>query len=174
MAFAVLALARYGDADQAELLLKELESHPMHGTAMNAVILPAIQAAIALDRGQPSLAIAALQRSIPYDLGQDSGGVTSYYRGLALLQAEAWKDAMVEFQKIVNHRGVVAVDIYWPLAHLGLARAFAAAGDSTAALAQYRYLLTFWGDADQSLAVFQEAKSEYRGLNSAVAAASSP
>ena len=167
MAFAVLALARYGEANRAELLLKELESHPMRGTAMNAVVLPAIQAAIALDRSEPSLAIAALQRSIPYDLGQDSGGVTSYYRGLALLQAKSWKDAVVEFQKIINNRGVVAVDIYWPLAHLGLARAFAAMGDSTAALAQYRYLLTFWGDADQSLRIFQEAKSEYRRLNSA-------
>jgi serine/threonine protein kinase/tetratricopeptide (TPR) repeat protein len=165
--YAVLAVARSGDADRAEALLREMEAHPSAGTGLNEVLLPSIRAAIALDRGEPALAFQALQRAVPYDLGTESGGMTSYYRGLALLQMKSAKEAAAEFQKITNNRGVVAVDVYWPLAHLGLARDYAMTGDIDRSRVEYRDLLEFWKNADPDLKILQQAKSEYSRLSGA-------
>ncbi len=164
-AFAVLALARSGDAARAETLLAQMNAHPIAGLGMNEVVLPAIRAAIALDRGQSTLAIRELQRTVPYDFGQDAGGLTLYYRGLALLQLGSAHEAAGDFQSIVDNRGVVAVDVYWPLAHLGLARARAMSGDREGSLAEYRAVLDFWKDADPDFALLRQAHSEYQRLS---------
>ncbi len=118
-----------------------------------------------LDRRNPAAAIEELRAAVPYDLGTDSGGVTLYYRGLAYLQLKSAKEAAAQFQKILDNRGVVATDIYWPLAHLGLARTYALARDNDKSLAQYRELLTFWKNADPDLRVLKEAKAEYAKLS---------
>jgi serine/threonine protein kinase/predicted Zn-dependent protease len=165
LAYATLALARSGNADRAQALLDQMDAHPVTGTGLNDVLLPSIRAAIALDRGEPAPALQALQRSIPYDLGTESGGMTSYYRGLALLQMKSGKEAAAEFQKIADNRGMVAIDVYWPLAHLGLARAYALTGEKDRSLVEYRYVLAFWKDADPDLKILQEARSEYGRLS---------
>jgi eukaryotic-like serine/threonine-protein kinase len=164
-AFATLALARSGDAHRAEILIKEISQRPILGTAVNDVVFPCIRAALDLDRKKPAMAIEALQSSTPYDLGTDSAGVTAYYRGLAYLQLNSGKQAASQFQKIADNRGVVAVDIYWPLAHLGLARAYAMGGDIDKARAMYRAFLAQWKDADPDLRPLKEAKSEYARLS---------
>jgi tetratricopeptide (TPR) repeat protein len=105
-----------------------------------------------------------LQIAIPYDLGSDSSGVTLYYRGLAYLELRAGKEAAEQFQKILDNRGVVATDIYWPLAHLGLARAYALIGDTARSLKLYRDLLTLWKNADRDLGCLKEANAEYKKL----------
>ncbi len=164
-AFATLALARSGDIRRAEALLNELNKQPAPDTALNEVVLPSIRAAVDLDRKNPAAAIEELRRAIPYDLGGDSGGITLYYRGLAYLELKSGKRLQPQFQKILDNRGVVMTDIYWPLAHLGLARAYAQTGDTEKSLAVYRELLTLWKNADPDLRPLKEAKAEYKKLS---------
>ena len=102
---------------------------------------------------------------VPYDLGQASSGLTLYCRGLAYLELKSGKEAAAQFQKIVDNRGVVITDSYWPLAHLGLARAYARTGDTEKSLAEYREFLTFWKNADPDLRILKQAKSEYAILS---------
>jgi tetratricopeptide (TPR) repeat protein len=167
-AFATLALARAGDVQRAETLVNELNKQPRLGTAMSEVILPSIRAAVHLNRKNPAAAIEELRRAIPYDLGGDSAGVTIYYRGLAYLELKSGKEAAAQFQKILDNRGVVTVDIYWPLAHLGLARAYAQTRDTGKSLAQYREFVALWKNADPDLRILKEAKTEYKKLGEQV------
>jgi len=164
-AWATLALARAGDAQRAEALLREFNKQPAPGTLLNEILFPSIRAAVDLDRKNPAAAIEELRRAVPYDLGIDSAGVTLYYRGLAYLELKSGKEAAAQFQKILDNRGVVINDIYWPLAHLGLARAYAQTGDTEKSLAAYRELLAFWKNADPDLRLLKEAKAEYKKLS---------
>jgi DNA-binding winged helix-turn-helix (wHTH) protein/tetratricopeptide (TPR) repeat protein len=164
-AFAALALARAGDTRRAETMVAELSKQPSLGTALNDVVLPSVRAAIDLDRRNPAAAIEELQAALPFDLGTDSGGATLYYRGLAYLQLKSGKEAAAQFQEILENRGVVMTDIYWPLAHLGLARAHAQTGDTENSLAQYRDFLELWKLADPDLRMLSEAKTEYKKLS---------
>jgi DNA-binding winged helix-turn-helix (wHTH) protein/tetratricopeptide (TPR) repeat protein len=165
-AFAALALARAGDSRRAEILLNDLNKRPNLGTALNNVVFPSVRAAIELDRGNPAAAIEELRPALPYDLGTDAGGTTLYYRGLAYLEMKSGKKAMAQFQKILDNRGVVAIDVYWPLAHLGLARACAMIGDVDKSLAHYREFLSLWKNADPDLRILTQAKTEYEQLRS--------
>jgi DNA-binding winged helix-turn-helix (wHTH) protein/tetratricopeptide (TPR) repeat protein len=167
-AFATLALARAGDVQHAETLVNELSKQPRLGTALSEVVLPSIRAAVDLNRKNPAGAVEELQRALPYDLGGESSGVTVYYRGLAYLELKSGKEAAAQFQKILDNRGVVTVDIYWPLARLGLARAYAQTGDSEKGLAQYRELLSYWKNADPDLRFLKEANAEYKKLGASL------
>jgi DNA-binding winged helix-turn-helix (wHTH) protein/tetratricopeptide (TPR) repeat protein len=163
-AFATLALARAGDSAQAEARMSALSKLPWLGTDINNVILPSIRAAIRLDRKNPASAIEELQPVLPYDLGQASSGLTLYYRGLAYLELKSGREAAAQFQKIVDNRGVVTTDVYWPLAHLGLARAYAQTSATEKSLAEYREFLTLWKNADPDLRILTQAKAEYKKL----------
>jgi eukaryotic-like serine/threonine-protein kinase len=89
-----------------------------------------------------------------------------YFRGLAYLQAGSAKDAAAQFQKLIDNRGV-AISVYWPLAHLGLATAYALGGATEKALEMYRTFFTLWKDADPGLRVMQQARAEYEKLRAA-------
>jgi eukaryotic-like serine/threonine-protein kinase len=162
--FATLALARTGDSARAEALMNRLSKLPWLGTDVNNVVLPSIRAAIQLDRKNPAGAVEELRPAVPYDLGQASSGLTLYYRGLAYLELKSGQEAAAQFQKIVDNRGVVITDSYWPLAHLGLARAYAQTGDTEKSLAQYREFLELWKNADPDLRILKQAKDEYAKL----------
>jgi tetratricopeptide (TPR) repeat protein len=164
-AFATLALARAGDVRGAEALMNGLTNQSAPGTALNEIVLPSIRAALNLDQKNPTAAVEELRRVVPYDLGSDSDGVTLYYRGLAYLELKSGKEAAEQFQKILDNRGVVPTDIYWPLAHLGLARALAQSGENEKSLGQYREFLALWKNADPDLRVLKQAKEEYKKLS---------
>jgi eukaryotic-like serine/threonine-protein kinase len=163
-AFATLALARTGDSVRAEALMNRLSKLPWLGTDVNNVVFPSIRAAIRLDRKNPAAAVEQLRPVVPYDLGQASSGLTLYYRGLAYLELKSGQEAAAQFQEILDNRGVVTTDCYWPLAHLGLARAYAQTGDTERSLAQYREFLTLWKNADPDLRILAQAKAEYKRL----------
>lgn len=163
-AFATLALARAGDSTQAETRMTALSKLPSLGSDVNNVLFPSIRAAIRLDRKNPAAAIEELQPVLPYDLGQASSGLTLYYRGLAFLELRAGQEAAEQFQKIVDNRGVVITDVYWPLAHLGLARAYAQTSATEKSLAEYREFLTLWKNADPDLKILAQATAEYKKL----------
>jgi hypothetical protein len=82
---------------------------------------------------------------------------------VAYLQAGSPKEAAAQFQKLIDNNGS-AVTVYWPLAHLGLARAYAQDGHADKAVEKYREFLALWKDADPELPVLPQARSEHQQL----------
>jgi DNA-binding winged helix-turn-helix (wHTH) protein/predicted Zn-dependent protease len=168
---AALALALAGDTARAQVLADDLAKRFPEDTNVQFNYLPTLRAQLALSRNDPSKAIEALKAAAPYELGTPGNGEFSpalypvYVRGETYLAAHQGSEAAVEFQKILDHRGVVQNGPIGALAHLALARAFAQAGDTEKSLAQYREFLTLWKEADPDLRPLKEAKAEYKKLN---------
>jgi eukaryotic-like serine/threonine-protein kinase len=179
---AALALAMAGDTARAESLAQDLGKRFPLDTQMQSLWLPAIQAQVALngDRKNPASALNALQSASPIELGQ-IGFVANisclyptYVRGEAYLAAGQGSAAAAEFQKILDHSGIVWNCWTGALAHLGVARANALqsrtsqGADADAArvraLAAFKDFLTFWKDADPDIPILKEAKAEYAKL----------
>jgi tetratricopeptide (TPR) repeat protein len=175
---AALAYAIAGDSGRAESEANSLSKRFSLDTQVRLLWLPAIRAQVALNRKEPSSAIEDLQSSIPLEFAQypfntyGSCLYTTYLRGEAYLAAGQGKFAAGEFQKILDHGGVVVNCWTGALARLGLARANALqvsnsqSGDTTRtrALSAYKDFLTLWKDADTEVPVFKQAKSEYAKL----------
>jgi eukaryotic-like serine/threonine-protein kinase len=177
---AAMALALAGDAAHAGSLANDINTRFPVDTRVQSVWLPAIRAQLALDRHDFSAALGALQGTIPpIEFGQDSFiDLTclcpTYIRGEAYLSAGQGKEAAAEFQKILDHRGIVWNCWTGALAHLGVARANAlqaknstgADGDAARvrALAAYKDFLTLWKDADPDIPILKQAKAEYAKL----------
>jgi hypothetical protein len=147
---------------------------------MQSLWLPAIQAQLALDRKNPATALSALQAATPIELGQISFVINLsclyhvYVRGEAYLAAGQGTAAAAEFQKIIDHNGIVWNCWTGSLAHLGVARANALqaknsqGADADAArvraLAAYKDFFALWKDADPDMPILKEAKAEYAKL----------
>ena len=123
--------------------------------------LPVIRASIEVNRGNPAKAIELLQAATPYENGSFG---PQYLRGQAYLRARLAKEAAAEFQKILDRRGVGGLDVLYPLARLGLARAHALAGDAEKSRNAYQDFFALWKDADVDIPILQEAKAEYAKL----------
>jgi tetratricopeptide (TPR) repeat protein len=161
---ACAALALAGAIDQAEALADDLGRRFPTDTLLNARGLPSIRAVIEIRRGNPNRAVELLRIAIPYELGGGAGLATIYVRGQAYLRAGAGEEAVTEFQKILDHKGIAAVALLHPLARLGLARAHALAGDTAGARRAYQDFLALWKDADPDIPILQEAQAEYAKL----------
>jgi eukaryotic-like serine/threonine-protein kinase len=177
---AALALAMAGDAARAESLAQDLGKRYPLGTQMQSLWLPAIQAQVALDKKNPAAALSALQAASSIELGTIpfvanlSCLYPTYIRGEAYLAAGQGKDAASEFQKILDHSGIVWNCWTGALAHLGVARAntlqsrTSQGADSDAArvraLAAYKDFLTLCKDPDPDIPILKEAKAEYAKL----------
>jgi DNA-binding winged helix-turn-helix (wHTH) protein/tetratricopeptide (TPR) repeat protein len=168
---AALALAKGGDATRAQVLGDDLAKRFPEDTTVQFNYLPTLRAQLALSRNDPSQAIEALKAAAPYELGTPGNGEFSpalypvYVRGEAYLAAHRGSEAEAEFQKILDHRGVVQNGPIGALAHLGIARAYAQTGETEKSLAQYREFLTLWINADPDLHLVKEAKAEYKKLS---------
>jgi tetratricopeptide (TPR) repeat protein len=163
---AALALARAGDAAEAQRLLDRLNSEFPLNTLLQNYWLPAIAAEIDLSRDKPESAVKLLQAAIPYELGepppfQVGTLFPAYVRGQAYLRAKNGDAAAAEFQKILNHRGIIVNFPLASLAHLGVARAYGLRGDNMKSRAAYQDFLALWKDADPDIPVLKEAKAEY-------------
>jgi eukaryotic-like serine/threonine-protein kinase len=170
----VLALA--GDTAGAEKLTAELEESFPLDTLVQRYWLPAVRAAIAVEHNDPNRAVKLLKKTSAIDLGQATtvALVTVYLRGQAYLALRDGNLAAAEFQKFIDHRGVVINFPLGALARLGLARAYALQGRATQdsgataagekARAAYRDFLTLWKDADPDVRILKEAKAEYAKL----------
>jgi eukaryotic-like serine/threonine-protein kinase len=133
--------------------------------------LPTIQAQLLLKERDASRAIVVLQPALPHELGTapDVGLLSLslypvYVRGEAYLAANSGSEAAVDFQQILDHRGIVGNEHIGALAHLGLARAYALQGDTAKAKAAYQDFLTLWKDADSDIPILKGAKAEYAKL----------
>jgi hypothetical protein len=88
----------------------------------------------------------------------------AYIRGQAYVAAKNGTAAVVEFQKFLDHRGIVLNFPLGALAHLGLARAYALSGDTGKAKTAYQDFFGLWKDADPDIPILKEAKAEYAKL----------
>ncbi len=177
---AALAFALASDTARAESLAQDLGERFPLDTQMQSLWLPAIRAQVALDRKNPVVALHALQAASPIELGQIlftnnlSCLYPVYVRGEAYLASRQGIAAAAEFQKILDHSGIVWNCWTGALAHLGVARANAlqsrtargTAADAAhgRALAAYKDFLTLWKDANPDIPILKEAKTEYAKL----------
>jgi len=160
---AAFSLALAGDAAQAERLAADLNRQLPEGTFMQFVYLPAIRAAVALRQGSAQEAVEILRVASPYELTPD-GIFSVYLRGQAYLAARQGREAAAEFQKILDHPGLVLIQPIGPLAHLGLARAYAMQSDNGKARAAYRDFFELWRDSDPDIPVLKQAQAEFAKL----------
>jgi tetratricopeptide (TPR) repeat protein len=159
-AFALVA----GDAVKAQALSDDLAKHFPQDTVVQFIYLPILHGQLALNRNDSAKAIEALQSAAPYELGSAGGLYPVYVRGQAYLTARQGREAAAEFQKILEHPGIVANEPIGALAHLGMARAYALQGDTARAKAAYQDFLTLWKDADSDIPILKQAKAEYAKL----------
>jgi len=168
---AALALARGGDTARAQTLANDLNKRSPLDTMLNGYWLPTIRAAIALDGKHPEKAIELLQAASAYDLGQPPPGAQVegslypvYLRGEAYLAAGQGQQAAAEFQKLIDHPGIVVNFVLGALAHLQMGRARALSGDKESARKDYQDFFALWKDADPDIPILKEARAEYAKL----------
>ena len=173
---AAFALALAGDSLQPQTFAKDLETRFPEDTAVRFSYLPSLRALIALNargskQGDSSKAIESLQTAF-YELGAPPSAFFGsfgalypvYVRGEAYLAAGRGAEAAAEFQKVLDHRGIVISDPIGALARWRLGNALAMAGDTARAKAAYEDFLTLWKEADPDIPILGLAKAEYAGL----------
>jgi tetratricopeptide (TPR) repeat protein len=168
-----LALSFSGDYSRSEALAVDLEKRFPDDTFVKFTYVPVLRAVAGLGRGKPADIVQGLQVTLPYELAVNGlnyvhfylGGLHSaYVRGEALIAAHRYADAAAEFQKILDHRGIVGLDPVGALAHLQLGRVYAFSGDNVKAKSAYDAFFTLWKDADPGISVLKQAKADYAKL----------
>ncbi len=169
--FAALALAYLRQDARAQAMVNDLAKRFPEDTIVQFNYLPTIRARLALNKGDASDAIEILRPAAPYELGASTNCPLSwtpmypvFVRGEAYLAAHRGSEAAAEFQKILDHPGVIVNQPIGVLAQLDLARAFVLQGDNVKARAAYEDFLRLWKEADPDIPVLQEAKAEYAKL----------
>jgi len=168
-ALAALALARAGSVAQAERLTADLSKHFPANTMLQDYWLPAIRAATELSLKNPRRSIELLKPAASYELGQlnllpEGMMYPVYLRGQAYLLTHQGPEAAAEFQKLIDHPGIVLNFPLGALAHLQLGRAYALQGDTAKARAAYQDFFILWKDGDPDIPILIAAKSEYAKL----------
>jgi tetratricopeptide (TPR) repeat protein len=167
-----LAIGFAGDAGRSEALANDLEKRFPEDTFAKFTYVPVLRALAALGRGRPADSLEQLQITLPYEFAVNGldislylGGLHSaYVRGQAFLAARRYGEAAAEFQKILNHHGIVGADPIGALAHLQLGRVFALSGDNNKAKTAYETFLALWKNADPGIPILKTAQTEYSRL----------
>jgi eukaryotic-like serine/threonine-protein kinase len=167
-----LALAYAGYAREAQALADDLSKRFPQDTVVQFNYLPTLRAKLALLHSNPQQALVILEAASPYELGLPS---LSYYnwpnvypvyvRGEAYLVAHQGSKAAAEFQKILDHRGIVLNEPIGALAHLQLGRAYGMQVETAKSRAAYQDFFTLWKDADPDIPILKAAKAEYAKLH---------
>ena len=159
-----LGFARTGNLAEAQQLANNIARDFPQDTMLQQYGLPIIRAAIALQQNNNSRAIEELRNTVQYDLASPQGFgdmYPAYLRGLAYLRLRQGRLAEAEFQKMIDHSGLLAWNVIGALAHLQIARAQQMSGEIQQAKASYESFLRLWKDADPDLLIYQQAKAEY-------------
>jgi eukaryotic-like serine/threonine-protein kinase len=175
-----LALAVAGETKEAKRVADELNRAYPLDTMMQNYSLPCVLAALEISRALPYAALEHLERTRPYEMGSDSSDTIdlmrpAYFRGQAYLLAGNSSAAAGEFEKVLDHPGLVLNSHLGSLARLGLARArileeqlahnrAIADRSKTNARAAYQDFLNLWKDADPDIPILKQAKAEYAKL----------
>jgi eukaryotic-like serine/threonine-protein kinase len=165
-----IALGLAGDSAHAARLADDLGKRFPENTIVQSNYLPTIRAAALLRSGDASKAIETLAAAAPCELGTNFVTLSFalypvYMRGEAYLAAKQGTAAAAEFQKILDHPGIVRSEPIGALAHLQLGRAYTLSGDAGRAKSAYNDFLTLWKDADPDIPILKEAKAEYAKLH---------
>ncbi len=168
-AMSAIALNLAGDSAQAMQLANDLGKHFPQDTIVQFNYLPTIRAAGELRNGDARKAIQTLAAAAPYELGLTAldAGISLYpvyLRGEAYLAVKQGSLAAAEFQKIVDHSGVVQNQLIGALAHLGQGRAYVLTGNTNKAQASYQDFFALWKDADSDVPILKQSKAEYAKL----------
>jgi hypothetical protein len=166
---AAFALAQAADFSQARALANDLDRRFPEDTSVRFNYLPALRALFALKDGEPSRAGEVLQAATRYEFAMTGLGLfgffgalyPDYVRGEMYLVERQGAEAAAEYQKILDHPGIVFADPIGALAHLQQGRAFTLSGDKTRAKSAYQDFLTLWKDADSDIPILRQAKTEY-------------
>ena len=173
---AAFALAMAGERPRAQTMADDLDKRFPEDTSVRFNYLPTLRAMSALSANDPSRAIELLRPAATYEYAQPgisffgAGGgcfgamYPTYVRGQAYLALHKPGEAAAEFQRIVDHPGVVFADPMGALARLQLGRALVQAGDTRKATAVYQDLLAIWKDADPDLELPKRARAEFAAL----------
>ena len=173
---AALALALAGERSRAQAIADDLDSRFPGDTSVRFNYMPTLRALSALRANDPSRAIELLRPAATYEFAQPgisfygAGGGSfgamypTYVRGQAYLALHKPTEAAAEFQKILDHPGVVLEDPIGAIARLQLARALALSRDTVKAKRAYSDLLTLWKDADPEIAIVKGARAEFARL----------
>jgi eukaryotic-like serine/threonine-protein kinase len=163
LVLAAQALALAGDFRRSQAVADDLAARFPTDTMMNSLNLPLIRADIEIGRGNPARALQLLEPAARYELSFQGIGAT-YARGQAYVDSGKGVEASVEFQKILDHRGIAPVLPVHALAEVGLAHARVLAGDAAGAHTAYQDFFALWKDADPAIPILQQAKAEYAKL----------
>jgi DNA-binding winged helix-turn-helix (wHTH) protein/tetratricopeptide (TPR) repeat protein len=156
-----VALAVAGEDRKAETLIDSLAKRRPEDTAVQFVWAPMIHAIALLHHGDADGAVRLVAAGVSYDRGNLDSMLA---RANALLEAKRFPEAVQEFRRLVNLRDGFPADPACALAQLGLARAYARAGDNDAARATYHAFLTVWKNADPDVPILKQASAEYAKL----------
>jgi serine/threonine protein kinase/tetratricopeptide (TPR) repeat protein len=161
---AAMTLGAAGESARAQTVHDDLAKRFPEDTLMQKIELPVLLATIEYGRGNYAKTIGELQPVAQYELGTFASLDPAFLRGLAYLRLNKGAEAAVEFQKLIDHRGVVGTSITGPLAHLELARAHVMTNDISGARTEYQNFLAIWKDADPDIPIFKQAQAEYAKL----------
>ena len=167
-----LAFALAGDNSRSKALADELERQCPEDTSVKFSYLPSIRAILALNQGRAAQALNLLEATVPYGLGAPQSSFHGFFgalypiyaRGETYLAMNEGVKAAAEFQKILDHKGIVVSDPVGALARLQLGRAYALSGDKAQAKSAYSDFLNLWKYADADIPIFKQAKREYARL----------
>jgi eukaryotic-like serine/threonine-protein kinase len=161
---AARVVALTGDSAHSEAQADALEKERPEGTMTIGYDLPVIRGIAAIERKNPNKAVDALQPTLQYELAETKAMLATSVRGEAYLAARKGSEAATEFQKVLDHSGVVRNEPNAALARLGLARAYALEGDAAKARVAYQDFFALWKDADADVPVLKAARAEYAKL----------
>jgi hypothetical protein len=167
--FSAIAFALAGDSADANTSINDLTKRFPQDTVVQTQYLPMARAALALKSGNAQAALDALSAATPYELGHTNDVFTFalypvYLRGEAYLAAKNGTAAAGEFQKVLDHSGIVGNEPIGALARLGLGRAYALSGDSAKAKGAYRDFFALWQNADPDVPLLTQAQAEFAVL----------
>jgi DNA-binding winged helix-turn-helix (wHTH) protein/tetratricopeptide (TPR) repeat protein len=167
---AALALAMAADSARSQALADGLARSFPEDTIVRLNYLPTLRAQLALNQKNAARAIETLRAASPYELITPANPALPlelypvFVRGQAYLETHQGSEAAAEFQKILDHRGLVNIEPIGALAHLQLGRAYAMQGDTAKSCVAYQDFLTLWKDADPDITILKQAKAEYAKL----------
>jgi tetratricopeptide (TPR) repeat protein len=156
------ALAACGQVAAAQANIEELSKRFDKDTLLGTISIPIARAHLELNRGNAAQVIQLLDAAKKYDVAGEFW--PQYLRGQAYLKQGNGTQAAAEFKTIIDHRGWYPVSPLFPMAHLGMARAYALSNDSVSARKYYQDFFTLWKDADPAIPILIEAHAEYEKL----------
>jgi eukaryotic-like serine/threonine-protein kinase len=167
-----LTFAYSGNNERTKELADSLDRKFPQDTGVQFNYLPTLRAKVAANGKNLRQALDILESAAAYELGYPANGVLFnlstlypvYVRGETYLAAHQPTEATAEFQRILDHRGIVLYEPIGVLARVGIARAYVSQGDTAKARAAYQDFLTLWKDADPDIPILKQAKSEYAKL----------